>query len=95
MFDQKPEKVQEVSGFADRGMDKLRSLLETKAPTTASTDRVEGPKESKEAAPVRSEEPRTPKAVAPRPVEDRVTLGQEDNDDTGMNWLNNLTANYG
>lgn len=91
-FNQQPEKVEEVSGFADRGLDKLRSLLQSKpSPSTASVDRVDAPREAAPAEPVKA------RTAGPKPVEDRVTLGQQDdhNEDNGMNWLNNLTANYG
>lgn len=93
---EKIEDTASVSGFADRGMERLKSLLQQ--PKTQSTERAETPRE---AAPVReAEEPRQDNVVkvtaAPPPVNDTVTLGQHDEqDDNGMGWLSSLTQNYG
>lgn len=93
---EKIEDTQSVSGFADRGMKRLKGLLQQSK--TQSTERAEAPRE---AAPAReAEEPRQDTAVkvttAPPPVNDTVTLGQHDEqDDNGMGWLSSLTQNYG
>lgn len=91
------EDTQSVSGFADRGMERLKTLLQQ----PRSAERAEAPREATQAAPARSaSEPRQDNAVkvtsAPPPVNDTVTLGQHDEqDDNGMGWLSSLTQNYG
>lgn len=93
------EDTQSVSGFADRGMERLKSLLQQ--PKAQAAERAEAPREATQAAPAReASEPRQDNAVkvtaAPPPVNDTVTLGQHDEqDDNGMGWLSSLTQNYG